>query len=135
MYIVMECIQEGEDLNEIMEKRAVVQNEANGTNVHYGTFPEQEVARLVYMIASGIYHIHKNGIIHRDIKPDNCLLTADNGLKIIDFGLAKHASKREYGQSYIGSMLYMAPEVFELSGNNEAYSAPVDVWALGITMY
>jgi len=52
-------------------------------------------------------------VIHRDLKPENCLIDKDLQLRIIDFGLSKMSSKKEYGRMLLGTPQYLAPEVYE----------------------
>jgi len=67
----------------------------------------------MYMIMEGLHHIHSNRVIHRDLKPENCLIDKNLHLKIIDFGLSKIATKREYTRMILGTPHYLAPEVYE----------------------
>ena len=75
--------------------------------------------------------MHSQGVIHRDIKPENIMLTENDELKLIDFGLscmvngAKSKSKAVAGTPY-----YMAPEV--LAG---LYDSKCDIWAIGVLLY
>lgn len=68
---------------------------------------------MMFMLAAGMDHIHKNGIVHRDFKPQNCLLSVvDKNIKIIDFGLAKLTNEVIYERFLVGTKHYMAPEIF-----------------------
>lgn len=89
----------------------------------------------MHMLMEGLHHIHTNKVIHRDLKPENCLIDKNLNLKIIDFGLSKVASKRENTRMFLGTPYYLAPEVYEKSGSNEAYKEPLDCWSAGIIMY
>ena len=91
---------------------------------------------LIYHIISniclGLKEIHKNNLIHRDLKPDNLFLTGDYKIKIGDFGIAKKLkSKNEYAKTQTGTLLYMAPEII----NDQKYNNKVDIWALGCIIY
>jgi serine/threonine protein kinase len=97
--------------------------------------PEQEVAKLMHMLVSGVLHIHASNVVHRDLKPENCLIDKENRLKIIDFGLAKTEESDLIGDAMVGTPYYMAPEVFEEHGDQSCYKPPVDIYALGIMMY
>ncbi|XP_022089769.1 ribosomal protein S6 kinase alpha-4-like [Acanthaster planci] len=98
--------------------------------------PPEPVRDLQFMknIASAVAFLHTNNVIHRDLKPDNILLTADGTLKIADFGLAKLASDSQHGGSLYnyymatacGQMYFMAPEVFD--GH---YTEKSDVFQMG----
>jgi len=74
--------------------------------------------------------MHAQGIAHRDIKPENIMLTKDNEVKLIDFGLSKRHKKKEKLKTIAGTPYYMAPEV--LVGN---YDNACDSWSLGVLLY
>ena len=96
---------------------------------------EEEVQNIMYMLIKGLCHIHENGIVHRDLKTENCLIDNNFNLRIIDFGLSKVASNRESGNHIIGTKLYMAPEIFTSKGDTKVYKEPVDMWSTGIIMF
>jgi mitogen-activated protein kinase kinase kinase len=77
-------------------------------------------------------YLHREGILHRDLKADNILLDLDGTCKISDFGISKK-SDNIYGNditnSMQGSVFWMAPEVVRSQG--QGYSAKVDIWSLG----
>jgi len=56
-----------------------------------------------------INHMHSMGVAHRDIKPQNVMLTTDNQIKLIDFGLSKRMGGKKRMKTYAGTPLYMAP--------------------------
>ena len=76
------------------------------------TIPEKYVRRFVQQIACSLMHLHKIGIAHMDLKPQNILLTSVNNpsLKLADFGFAQYMKENIYSKSLRGSPLYMAPE-------------------------
>ncbi|KAJ2801701.1 hypothetical protein H4R20_003577 [Coemansia guatemalensis] len=82
----------------------------------------------------GLEYLHENNIIHRDIKPDNLLLTRDNTLKIADFGestmVARHEDKVT---GSTGSPAFMAPELCQ--GIGEVSGEAADIWSLGVCLY
>ena len=82
-----------------------------------------------YQIFRGLAYIHKKGICHRDIKPQNILINPINGLcAICDFGSAKKLDPGEKSISYIATRSYRAPELLYES---EHYTTQIDVWAAG----
>ncbi|KAJ8521104.1 hypothetical protein ONZ45_g2147 [Pleurotus djamor] len=93
--------------------------------------PEEVVRFWMAELASGLEYLHRQKIIHRDIKPDNILLDSAGHAHLTDFNVAIHYSERRLHHSVAGSMAYMAPEVV----NRKGYSWTVDWWSLGVTAY
>lgn len=107
--------------------------------------PERtERARIYFQqLLFGLHWCHQHGVAHRDLKPQNLLLSTDGVLKIADFGLAAsfnpepavHAPPRSMRQTMCGSPLYMAPEMLSLR-NGEAYDAiATDAWGCGAVLH
>ena len=98
-----------------------------------GPLPVEEAVEIAVQTARGLAKAHQHGIVHRDVKPANLLVTRDGMVKILDFGIAKLAG--ETGQTRRGAMLgtpwYMAPE--QMRG--EPVDARADVWSLGVVLY
>ena len=95
--------------------------------------PPDETIRLARGVAEGLAQAHRNGIVHRDVKPDNILVSQGGQAKLIDFGLAREAGVSgltEAGQ-LLGTPHYMSPE----QCRGEAADARSDIYALGATMY
>ena len=93
---------------------------------------EIEVQYYMSQLIDAIIYLHKQKIIHRDIKLENIFLTEKMELKLGDFGLAEKLSNlgdKLYDK--VGTINYMAPELLE----NKGYSFEVDIWAIGIIMY
>jgi len=88
--------------------------------------------KVCWQIADGLAEIHKAGIIHRDIKPENIRINANGVLKILDFGLARQASRDARTRSIIGTAGYMAPEL--RSDMTITFTTAVDVYAYGATI-
>jgi serine/threonine protein kinase len=95
--------------------------------------PVKEVVRMLLQMASGLQAIHQTGIIHRDMKPENILLTAQGDVKITDFGIARMNSGprlTEHG-GVVGTIDYVSPEYLE-KGQVDLRS---DIYALGVMAY
>ncbi|WP_193605114.1 serine/threonine-protein kinase [Nocardioides dongkuii] len=98
-----------------------------------GPLPPERVARLGAQAAEGLAAAHARGIVHRDVKPGNILVDADDRAKITDFGIARIQGDPQLTTVGVisGTPAYLAPEVAR--GKNPG--APADVWALGVTLY
>jgi eukaryotic-like serine/threonine-protein kinase len=105
-----------------------------------GPLPEAEVVAIAIDLVRALVDVHDNGIVHRDIKPDNIMLVGDDAapsrVKLIDFGVARHVD--EAGSlamtrqgAILGSPLYMAPE----QARGEPVDARSDLYAVGSTLF
>ncbi len=98
--------------------------------------PAGRAAALVEQLARALQHAHEQGVIHRDLKPGNVLLTADGQIKVTDFGLAKQldgeAAQTQTG-AVVGTPSYMAPE--QAAGQSKRVGPAADVYALGAILY
>ena len=97
-----------------------------------GAFPEKLTRYIFVHAARGLQYAHERGLVHRDIKPGNMMLTRDKALKIMDFGLAKFVEEAAANHTRaIGTPYYMSPEQIlgkELDGRSDLYS-------LGVSMF
>ncbi len=109
-----------------------------------GALPEREVARLGLQLASALEEAHERGVVHRDLKPGNIVVTPKGQAKVLDFGLARllrpptdvnpsrsPANRSNPEAEVAGTLCYMAPE--QLGG--EPGNAPTDLYALGAVLY
>jgi serine/threonine protein kinase len=126
--IVMEYFPKG-DLFHVLHKTK---------DVHLSIIQRMRMARHC---AIGVYVLHKEGILHRDIKSLNVLVSEDYSCKIADFGMAK-LIKNDINQGTIalntegkGTPVWMAPEVKKPQQAVSAYSFPADIYSLGIVLY
>jgi hypothetical protein len=98
----------------------------------HGKFEESVVSSLTRQTLCGLSYLHREGILHRDLKADNILLDLDGTCKISDFGISKKTDNiygNDITNSMQGSVFWMAPEVIRSQG--QGYSAKVDIWSLG----
>jgi mitogen-activated protein kinase kinase kinase len=98
----------------------------------HGKFEECVVSSLTRQTLGGLAYLHREGILHRDLKADNILLDLDGTCKISDFGISKKTDNiygNDITNSMQGSVFWMAPEVIRSQG--QGYSAKVDIWSLG----
>ncbi|MFI3212876.1 MAG: protein kinase [Eubacteriales bacterium] len=117
-YIVMEYL-DGDNLKQYLEKRG-------------GTLPMAEVTSIMEGLLQGIASIHKQGIIHRDISPDNIYILRDGMVKILDFGAARFVEKDDWTQSVVVKKGYAPPEQYR---SNMKQSELIDLYAAGATWY
>ena len=117
-FIVMEYIN-GKTLKQVIKEN--------------GRLRFEKTIDIVLQIAKGLECAHSNNIIHRDIKPDNIMITKDNMVKVMDFGIAKVADIRTVTNSskIMGSVHYFSPE----QAKGIFVDCRTDVYSLGIVMY
>ena len=96
-----------------------------------GRYSVEKVDGYLSQIIEGIQYLHSFGLVHRDIKPDNLLISENNVVKIIDFGLSKIILFSEEINENYGSLLFTAPEILL----NEHYNTKVDVWSIGVIAF
>ena len=98
-----------------------------------GVLPAEEALDFAIKIADGLSAAHKNGVVHRDIKSSNIMITKDGNVKIMDFGLAKIGGGSQVTKlgSTIGTIAYMSPE----QAHGETLDQRTDIWSFGIVLY
>lgn len=98
-----------------------------------GAFREDAALYVVLQIARGLIHMHEHGVVHRDIKPGNVLITDDNTVKICDLGLAATGGEtQDDADVTVGTVEYISPEQARGEGGLDVRS---DIYALGVTLY
>ncbi len=95
------------------------------------SLPIFDACEIMLQLTDGIAYIHRHGLIHRDIKPDNLFYMNDGTLKISDFGISAPIGKKEVGDAVEGTVYYCAPEV--LTG--KPASIANDIYSMGVVFY
>ncbi len=89
--------------------------------------PEYKIRNISFQILQGLAYMHKNNFFHRDMKPENILISGDQ-VKLADFGLARDINSEPPFTDYVATRWYRSPEVIL---NSKIYSSPIDIFALG----
>ncbi|XP_054433779.1 hormonally up-regulated neu tumor-associated kinase [Pteronotus mesoamericanus] len=118
-YLVMELCPGGNLMHKIYEKKRL---------------EEPEARRYIRQLISAVEHLHRAGVVHRDLKIENLLLDEDNNIKLIDFGLSNCAGILGHSDPFstqCGSPAYAAPELLA----RKKYGPKIDVWSIGVNMF
>ena len=124
------------EFGEVHDILYIVMELVTGKSLHHSAHQsaiDQSVALdLVIALTEGVDHMHKMGILHRDIKPGNILLDTNGSPKLGDFGLARSLTESEVGKTIFGTPGYTAPEVVD---NTELIDERSDIYSLGVILY
>ncbi|HRV17242.1 MAG TPA: bifunctional serine/threonine-protein kinase/formylglycine-generating enzyme family protein [Myxococcota bacterium] len=118
-YLVMRYL-EGQTLSGLLQSRG-------------GRLPENEAIVILSAMLDGLREVHNEGLIHRDIKPQNVFITNDGGIKLIDFGAARYAQGvKSRGLTQVLTAPYAPFEQYSQKGNQGPWT---DIYAVGVTFY
>mmetsp|Transcript_5085 Transcript_5085/g.11200 ORF Transcript_5085/g.11200 Transcript_5085/m.11200 type:complete len:317 (+) Transcript_5085:241-1191(+) len=122
LFMVLEYVDGGDLYNMLLKRRTVRQ-----------FLSEDEIWSLFYQICLGVHHLHTNGIIHRDIKTLNIMLSKDmRTAKLADLGVSRQVSQDTlFLRTFYGTPLYASPELCQ----NKPYNEKTDIWSLGVVLY
>ena len=115
-YIVMELV-EGITLKDYINRK--------------GKLSVKEATSIAIQVSMGLEAAHNRGIVHRDVKPQNIIISTDGKVKLSDFGIAKATSSNTISSNVMGSVHYSSPE--QVRGGYSDYKS--DIYSLGITLY
>jgi serine/threonine protein kinase len=111
---------------------AYYEGETISQKLRHGPLPYPQAVGIAIDVALGLAKAHRHGVIHRDIKPGNIIVTGDGAVKILDFGLAKLTSIASIGTGKtVGTIAYMSPE--QLCG--KSVDERTDIWAWGVVLF
>lgn len=133
----------GESAGEFYIAMEYVEGRPLAESIRPGGVPVETALRYARQLASALEHAHARGVIHRDLKPRNIVITAQGDAKILDFGLARRTDPAEFDRKTLeitstadnigvaGTFPYMAPE--QLGGKDA--TPRTDIWALGVVLH
>ncbi|CAE7206336.1 Mak [Symbiodinium microadriaticum] len=118
-----EVIRENDELHMVFEMMEANLYEFMKSRVR--PLPESKIRNIMFQTMQGLHFVHKTGYFHRDMKPENVLISGDT-VKLADFGLARQIRARPPFTDYVSTRWYRAPEVLLRSST---YNSPIDLWA------
>jgi eukaryotic-like serine/threonine-protein kinase len=126
------------DIEETAEGRMFIVMEYYGNEtlkkkLESGPLPPAEALDIASQVASGLARAHAHGIIHRDVKPANIIISQDGTARILDFGIAKLLKQTQRTQigTTVGTIAYMSPE----QTRGDSVDLRCDIWSLGVVLY
>jgi len=130
LYLILDNCEKGEIMKWDMETK--LYTPWNGKEY----FSEDEIRNILYETIEGLRYLHNKGIMHRDIKPQNLLMTKDSHIKLCDFGVAWKVESKEKDTltNTQGTYHFMPPECWNYE-TKKFSGVKADIWALGITLY
>jgi serine/threonine protein kinase KIN1/2 len=97
-----------------------------------GPLSEKDARRYFRQLLSAVDYIHRNSVVHRDLKIENIIVDENDNVKLIDFGLSNYYDNKMLLSTFCGSLYFAAPELL----NGQRYCGPeIDVWSLGVILY
>ncbi|EIN06534.1 Pkinase-domain-containing protein [Punctularia strigosozonata HHB-11173 SS5] len=100
--------------------------------ISHGRLRERVARKFARQIGSALEYLHRNNVVHRDLKIENILISQSGNIKLIDFGLSNLYNPSDHLSTFCGSLYFAAPELL----NAKLYTGPeVDVWSFGVVLY
>lgn len=123
LYMVMEMCKKGVVMKVGLEERA-------------DPYDNEQCRSWFRDLILGIEYLHAQGIVHRDIKPDNCLVTNEDVLKVVDFGVSEMFEKDSdmFTAKSAGSPAFLPPELC-VAKHGDVSGKAADIWSMGVTLY
>lgn len=128
----MHAVEEAED-GRLFLVMGYYEGETLAEKIGRAALPRAPAIDIACQIMRGLEHAHAHGIIHRDVKPSNVIVTRDGTVKIVDFGLARHFSLAgsTVSANLSGTFFYMSPE----QAKGKPLDGRSDIWSVGVVLY
>jgi serine/threonine protein kinase len=122
-----------EDQGQMFIAMAYIEGQSLRQKAKAGPLKLDEALDIAIQVAQGMHEAHEKGVVHRDIKSANIMVTAKGQAKIMDFGVAKLAGQTRFTRTgaAIGTVAYMSPE----QARGEKVNHRTDIWSLGVVLY